>query len=350
MKIKIRLWGALAGFCILLVLLGALAGGVLAAPMDQEGDPGGESVMDPAAECQSCHLDIADHWSHSPHAHAFDDPVYQERWQAMGEPSDCLVCHTTNFQQTSGSFSAEGVACAACHGLADGEHPPQVMSIQGDTQYCGTCHTTTLGEWRLTGHAAADVGCVDCHDPHSQDALFDVADDMCINCHSSDMGDYLEDTHVQKDIGCVDCHALVIPPDEAPDDGIVPTGHSFTITPGTCVACHTDSLHAGFSLPGYENGVSEVNSQDSSVELGERDESDQVAAQQLRVSPSEQIRSLEQQMQTLQASLANRNLTGLFQGGVIGLVLGGSTAWFVAQNVRRGSTQQKIGQEEDDEE
>ena len=45
------------------------------------------------------------------------------------------------------------------------------------------------------------------------------------------MEDYLNDLHVQKDIGCVDCHALVIPPDVAPDDGIVPTGHSFNITP-----------------------------------------------------------------------------------------------------------------------
>ena len=55
-------------------------------------------------------------------------------------------------------------------------------------------------------------------------------------------------------------------------------------------------------------------------------------------------------MQTLQASLASRSLTGLFQGGVIGLVLGGSTAWFVAHNVRRGAVEQKNDQDEDDEE
>ncbi len=43
----------------------------------------------------------------------------------------------------------------------------------------------------------------------------------------------------------------------------------------------------------------------------------------------------EQKVQTLEAALANRNLTLLFQGGVLGLVLGGSTAWFVANNVRQ---------------
>jgi len=36
------------------------------------------------------------------------------------------------------------------------------------------------------------------------------------------------------------------------------------------------------------------------------------------------------------ANTASRNMTTLFQGGVIGLVFGGSTAWFVAHNVRRG--------------
>ncbi len=78
---------------------------------------------------------------------------------------------------------------------------------------------------------------------------------MCMNCHEDTMGDYLEDLHIEKGIGCVDCHALVIPPEEMPEDGIVPTGHAFTITTATCIACHTDTLHAGFSLPGYENGA-----------------------------------------------------------------------------------------------
>jgi len=54
----------------------------------------------------------------------------------------------------------------------------------------------------------------------------------------------------------------------------------------------------------------------------------------------------EQKLQTLEAALANRNVTLLFQGGVLGLVLGGSTAWFVANNVREQREQEE---EEDDE-
>jgi len=280
--------------------------------------------------CKDCHLDITDSWSHSPHAHAFDDPVFQERWTGLGNPGDCLLCHTTSYQATNNSYAAEGVSCEACHGEVNPSHPPEIVPIRADTEYCGTCHTTTLHEWRLTGHATANVGCTDCHDPHSQKRLFEASDELCINCHQQDMERYLEDLHVQKDIGCVDCHALVIPPEVAPEDGIVPTGHTFTITPATCVACHTDALHAGFSLPGYENGAGTTPPEE--ITTTETTESELI---QVSIGSGDTSISNEQRIQALEASLANRQFTTLFQGGVIGLVLGGTTAWFVAHNTRR---------------
>ena len=141
---------------------------------------------------------------------------------------------------------------------------------------------------------------------------------------------YLEDIHVQKNIGCVDCHALVIPPETNPDDGIVPTGHSFDITPATCVACHTDALHAGFSLPGYENGanISQGDKQSSS-------EDTEIGAIEPEI-PIEEQSSLtpEQRIEALETALASRSMTTIFQGSVIGIVLGGSTAWIIARNIR----------------
>ncbi len=293
---------------------------VQAASLMQEATP----TPNPA-DCKECHLDIANSWIESPHAHAFDDPVFQERWESLGRKGECLVCHTTNYQHTTGEYAEEGVECKACHGEVQAEHPPSIVPIEADTDYCGSCHTTTLGEWRLTGHASADIGCMDCHDPHSQGALFEVADDMCLNCHEDTMGNYLEDLHIEKGIGCVDCHALVIPPEVTPEDGIVPTGHSFTITTSTCIACHTDALHAGFSLPGYENGAKAANVISSTVPLSDTE----------TISPTEVIEeNTTQQIQTLEAALASRNVTIIFQGGVVGLVLGGSTAWFIANNIR----------------
>jgi predicted CXXCH cytochrome family protein len=296
----------------------------------------GQATAQPAAQqpsptpaprdCSLCHLDIADHWSSSPHAHAFDDETFQQWWQGAGQPGECLACHTTGYLASSRTYQGEGVTCEGCHGEALPDHPPAIIPVRADTEYCGVCHTTTLGEWRQTGHAMEDVGCSDCHDPHSQKALFPVADDLCINCHREDMGDYLEDLHVQKGIGCVDCHALVIPPETAPEDGIVPTGHTFTISPATCVACHTDALHAGFALPGYENGA---------VAAGEVSAAPDAPAASLLASVESGL-SPEQRLQALETSVASRSLTSLMQGGIVGLVLGGSTAWLVARNARRG--------------
>lgn len=318
-----RLIGIIAGLFVF-----ALTSGVaLAGPQAQGEEP------PPAPEgtnCKQCHLDVASHWEVSPHAHAYDDPVFQERWLGLGEPGECLVCHTTNYLDTTGEYTTEGVDCEACHGLAGEDHPPAVVSIEANTELCGTCHHTTLGEWRLTGHSSSDVGCMDCHDPHSQQPLFENADDLCINCHKEDMERYLEDLHVQKGIGCVDCHALVIPPEEIPEDGIVPTGHTFTITPATCVACHTDALHAGFSLPGYEAGAKAGN-----VETGISDSVLLSEATNAASSTPDQ-----QTAQAIQAASSSRTMSIIFQGGIVGLVLGSTTAWIIANNVRGASSEQ----------
>lgn len=326
-------WSIISGVVVGLAAMLLTVGMGVAAPPEQ--DAVDHTKADPQT-CGECHLDVATSWSTSPHAHAFSDRNFSERWLAMGEPGECLLCHTTNYQATTNSYAAEGVSCEACHGQVDPKHPPAAAPIQADTEYCGTCHTTTLGEWRLTGHAHAGVGCTDCHDPHSQQALFANKDEMCINCHKDSMDRYLEDLHLQKNIGCVDCHALVIPPKTPPADGIVPTGHTFTITAGTCVACHTDSLHAGFSLPGYENGAKQANggsTQASDVNLVDTE---------IVQSPEERIQVLENQVSALDAKNKSWNMSLLFQGAVVGLVFGGTTAWLVANNVRRGRKEDEL--------
>jgi hypothetical protein len=83
-------------------------------------------------------------------------------------------------------------------------------------------------------------------------------------------------------------------------------------------------------LPGYENGASVAHVGQSIPEDGEAasGESDQ--------DEEESGLSPEQRLQTLEAALASQNISILFQGGLVGLVLGSSTAWIVANNVRRG--------------
>jgi hypothetical protein len=324
----------------------ALTVAAQAAPHGQEGqgDPAqGETQPAPPQACGECHLSITERWSHSPHAHAYDDPFFQQSWQGLGQPGECLLCHTTDYQESTGQFMAPGVVCEACHGATPPEHPPAPVPILADTEYCGECHTTTLAEWRLTAHSLEDIGCMDCHDPHSQDPLFEVKDDLCINCHRADMGDYLEDLHIKKGIGCVDCHALVIPPEVPPEDGIVPTGHSFTITPATCVACHTDALHSGFSLPGYENGAREALAASDSPP--EEEQASGPETYSIARTSQTRLQELQQQVEILSAALASQRMTTLFQGAVVGLALGASTAWIVAHNVRKGRKEEDDGAE-----
>jgi hypothetical protein len=130
---------------------------------------------------------------------------------------------------------------------------------------------------------------------------------------------------------------LVIPPEVVPEDGIVPTGHAFDISPQTCVACHTDTLHAGFTLPGYENGASDSTSFHSSDD-GEETEAE--GASPLITDREENGLTTEQRIQALETALASSRVSNLFQGAVIGLVLGGSTAWVVNQSLHSRSEEE----------
>lgn len=329
-----------SGLLVGLLAVFLFTGIVSAAPNTQGDDPTEEILSD--NDCVSCHRDEMGNWAESPHAHAYDDPFFQEQWVGLGSPDTCLACHTTNYKSSTGEYEKEGVSCQSCHGKVTSDHPDKIVPTIVDTYYCGSCHTTTLSEWRSTGHAAENVDCMDCHDPHSQKPLFENPDDLCINCHRDGMGDYLNDLHVKQDIGCVDCHALVIPPEVAPEDGIVPTGHAFTISPETCVACHTDALHAGFFLPGYEDGTKETfHAQDETSESTGQEH----GAQPLSETSATSEMNPSLQVQALETALASSRVSNLFQGAVIGLVLGGSTAWFVSQNIRDRSDEED---EEDD--
>lgn len=292
-----------------------------------QGDP-------PPADCSECHLAIELVWQESKHANAFDNPQFQEQWLGYGQRPSCLHCHTSGFDLSTGSYQSTGVTCLACHGLTPREHPPAAVDLKTDSSFCGSCHPTTLSEWRLSAHAAEGVDCVDCHDPHSQGTLFKTSDDLCLECHKEDMADYLDDRHIAEDIGCVDCHAVMIPPEVFPEDGLLPTAHSFTISAISCVVCHTDTLHAGTPIAGYEHGAAAAAGQDD----GGEDQPDALKVTALR------MRELERTVADQSAALASRSLMALFQGSVVGVSFGGALAWLLAKNLKK--REQVDGQED----
>jgi len=169
----------------------------------------------PPKACVECHPDKKNAWMDSPHAHAADNPIFLEGWENMERSTDCLLCHKASYDPQTGDYTAAGVSCETCHGTVTGAHPPEEVPARSDEEYCGTCHPTTLGEARLSGHSTGnEVRCVDCHDPHSQKVLFKNPNDMCTDCHREDlekMNETLGQVHLQNDISCADCHMLDVP-------------------------------------------------------------------------------------------------------------------------------------------
>lgn len=166
-------------------------------------------------ECIECHPDKRDTLIGSPHAHAYDNPTFQEGWASLDHKGECLLCHTTGYQEATGEYIKEGVSCEACHGAANPQHPAVEYPVRSEKESCGTCHPAILNQTQLSGHTKdVDAGCVNCHDPHSQKPLFENPDNLCKECHKEDlaaMDKVLSDLHLRENITCASCHTLDVP-------------------------------------------------------------------------------------------------------------------------------------------
>ena len=179
-------------------------------PVDTPALPDGLANLS-AQGCNACHFAVHDAWSDSAHAHAWDDPIFQEALTAAGNAPVCSSCHLPLANQqaqlvveyTGGPLTSatlednpawdatlqqEGVTCAACH-VRDGqivstsapEHAPHPIAVSDELstpEFCATCHQLTwpgseqpfydtFGEWSRSSWAAAGVRCQDCHMPPS---------------------------------------------------------------------------------------------------------------------------------------------------------------------------------------
>ena len=77
-----------SGLVVAVMTMSLFTGLVYASPPSQTDDPPDKLLSD--GDCRECHLDVEENWSHSPHAHAYDDPVFQEQWIGLGSPDTCL--------------------------------------------------------------------------------------------------------------------------------------------------------------------------------------------------------------------------------------------------------------------
>jgi hypothetical protein len=187
--------------------------------------------------CARCHPEQFETWNQTAHLQAFNDPKFQEQWQAQGSPEACLTCHTTGFEVETGEFEFENVGCEICHG------PGGEMNLNTSSSFCSRCHSfshyPTYDEWLESEHSHAGIDCDSCHDPMSLEIKTIDHNDLCKTCHTEVAQEVLTNDHGAEDLECLDCHMIKKLADfNNGETGI--TGHTFY--PGvpnpTCLGCH----------------------------------------------------------------------------------------------------------------
>ena len=278
-----------------------------------EAEATSEPIYAGSGACAGCHEDIHTTWSSTLHSQAFSSPVFQEDWTKQGSAVSCLECHTTGFNAETGKYSEEGVTCESCHGPLQQGHPQNPMPITPDYTLCATCHKSTTDEWRASKHGEANINCEACHNSHSQAPRADSVNELCSNCHKDTGGSFTHGTHSNSGLQCSDCHMASASHTDS-TGGLFATGHTFSVGSDACINCHKDTVHT-------------------------RDTILQVSGQSAGTAPSmeeleKQVQEQEQKIQSLEAQSSVRLYTGLMQGAIVGLVMGGVAAWVVSRRIR----------------
>jgi predicted CXXCH cytochrome family protein len=310
-----KTWLAFGVVFTAFVALGGLlgpAGSVSAAPLPKPPAQAG-GYAGPEA-CASCHEDIHAEWEVTRHAKAFSSPIFQQNWEELGGKFTCLECHTTGYDASIGYYAFEGVTCESCHGKFQSGHPMEPMPVTPDAKLCASCHKTTTDEWRASQHAEAGIQCQSCHDPHAQQPQAESVTGLCTNCHK-DMGtSFAHGTHAGAGLECSNCHMYTRPRQDDPIEGLVPTGHTFSVGSDACVGCHQDTVHT----------------RDTILELtGEVRILQDLDAEELRL----RVQNQEETINTLEQRSSVRLYLGLAQGAIVGLATGAVAAWVVSRRI-----------------
>lgn len=186
--------------------------------------------------------------------------VKERKWVAIKSvdgATQCVGCHTTNFDPTAKSWTELGVGCEACHGPggdhADSMDAADINSLRKlDSKHkdmvCGRCHsigTDPTGKYAFpttfvpgedldkhfklkepgeqsrnsqyntftaSKHYEGGMSCTGCHDPHGDKSkakpqLKQPINDQCLVCHKPTIGslkDHAPDA--AADATCATCH------------------------------------------------------------------------------------------------------------------------------------------------
>lgn len=146
---------------------------------------------------------------HDPHQSAF-------KFQLRAAGADlCFLCHDKAI--VGGKFVHGPVAvgsCSTCHTMHQSQFP-KLLLAQGN-EVCFNCHTDKADAFKNKKftHAPVQESCVNCHNPHSGDYMFNFKAegdrDLCYTCHTDKEKEIVEATVPHKGLDtekkCLACH------------------------------------------------------------------------------------------------------------------------------------------------
>lgn len=178
--------------------------------------------------CESCHGPGS---LHAAAAGDKNDPGYRTTTIAESGNERCLSCHNQRglMNWKVSSHHQQGLSCAKCHKMHDGEGPPKPKS-----ELCFSCHKKQAMESNLPFHhpiAEGKMECADCHNPHGGDfrnLRAESVNETCFKCHSEKSGPYQFD-HPPVTEDCQNCHR----PHGSINDKLLTQSEPFL-----CLSCH----------------------------------------------------------------------------------------------------------------
>jgi hypothetical protein len=263
--------------------------------------------------CAGCHKDIHTTWSGTLHSQAFSSPIFQEDWVKQSSAASCLECHTTGYDPKTGKYAEAGVTCESCHGPLQQDHPKNPMPVTPDYTLCANCHKTTTDEWRASKHGQVNIDCESCHNSHSQKPRAETVNELCGTCHKDTGSSFTHGTHSNSGLQCSDCH-MNAASHTSSTGGLFATGHTFAVGSEACINCHKDTVHT----------------RDTIVQLTGQNTGEALSPEEL----AKQVQDQEQTIKSLESQSSVRLYTGLMQGAIVGLIIGGTAAWVVARRIK----------------
>ena len=197
---------------------------------------GDERAPAKAHECASCHGNLEEHVLSSGASKGGEMKTFKKTTKLLPEEQNavCVACHKdSKLLNWVGSGHDNGdIGCVGCHQIHSED---KVRARVEEKGVCYTCHTDMRAqEHKPYGHPLSEgkMACSDCHNPHGGPGDADLKtftiNETCTSCHAEKRGPFLWE-HIPVSEDCTLCHS---------QHGSINQGMLTRRQPHLCQSCH----------------------------------------------------------------------------------------------------------------